>query len=98
MAGATRFEREFEDVVTEMVTLEHLCGIDLRAPGVIDAVLRDDSHMSGKNDVAFKKLRGLLVLTFKMVEQEANYRGGEPTSEAVAQAIKDVTERFNRSR
>lgn len=98
MEEPTRFEREFEDVVTELITLERLCGLDLKAPGVMDAVLRGDQHLSGNNEAAFKKLRGLLVLSYKMVENEANYRGGEPAAKAVERAIQEITERYNRSR
>ena len=96
MSETARFERELEEVITEMINLESLCGLKLSAPGVIDAVLRGDQHLNGGNEIAFNKLRGLLVLSYKMVENAANFHGGEPAAEAIARALSDIAERHKR--
>lgn len=96
MGETTRFERDFEEVISEMINLERICGLSLSAPGVMDAVLRGDQHLNGGNEAAFNKLRGLLVLSFKMVENAANSLGGESATQAVSRALAEIAERYDR--
>lgn len=93
MTGISRFDQDFGAVVVELAGLSALCGVRLRDPGVVDAVLRGDELIRHANPIAFDKMRGLLVLAFTLVERSVAAQGAESTAEFVASAIAEASER-----
>ncbi len=64
-------------------------------PGVAEAVLRNDSSLcNGSNPVAWDKLRGLLVLHYHVVAENAAADGVDAAAETLRQALQTVSERM----
>lgn len=93
MTGLPHFEQDLDDILNELATLAGLCGIRLRDPGVIDAVLQEDPLMRHGNEAAFDKMRGLLVLAYTTVEQSVEIEGVELTAEFVRRTLAEIDER-----
>lgn len=94
MTGLPHFEQDLDAIIHELAVLSRLCGLRLREPGVIDAVLHNDALMRHHNEAAFDKMRGLLVLAYTMVERSAATEGAVLTSEFVREALAEVDERL----
>jgi hypothetical protein len=63
----------------------------LLQPGVAEAVLRNDSSLcNSTNPLAWEKLRGLLVLHYHVVAENAAADGVEAAAETVRQALERV--------
>lgn len=90
MTGLPHFEQDLDDIIHELATLAALCGVRLRDPGVMDAVLQNDALMRHQNEVAFDKMRGLLVLAFSTVERSAATEGVHLTAEFVRRALEEI--------
>jgi hypothetical protein len=57
--------RHFDVIGDELLRLTTVCAVDLREPGVIERILRNDATVCGKkNPIGFRKLRELLMATF----------------------------------
>ena len=81
------WKRHLDGIADELVRLTAICDVDLRAPGVIDQVLRgDDSACGRKNPIAFKKLQRLLAATFDSLNKAVGRIGAEGTK-ALTDAI-----------
>ena len=70
MSEANRFtadewEKRLDGIDLEIVRQATICQVPLLAPGVVERVLDDDRSVCGvEHEVAFKTLRGLLVMHF----------------------------------
>lgn len=79
----------------EIARLAQLCGIQMLQPGVAEAVLRNDSSMcNSTNALAWEKLRGLLVLHYHVVAENAAADGVDAAAETLRQALQSVSERM----
>jgi hypothetical protein len=79
--------RHLDAIANELVRLTAICDIDLRAPGVIDRVLRDNPSDCGKkNPIAFRKLRSLLAATYDSLNKAVG-RIGAGEVKAITSAI-----------
>lgn len=96
MTGLPHFEQDLDDIIHELATLAALCGLRLRDPGVMDAVLQNDPLMRHGNEAAFDKMRGLLVLAFSTVERSVATEGAGLTAEFVREALAEVDDRRGR--
>ena len=90
------FETDFEKVVYEIIHLQNLCGISLTQTGVMDAVLKNENTLRNKNPTAFDKLRGLVILAFKLIEQTADFHGGNAAAEALAKTINRINDQIQK--
>jgi hypothetical protein len=83
-----------EEVDRELVRLALLCQVKVLEPGVIARVLKNDASVCGtSNDVAFRKLRDLLMVHFAIREKAVDSFG-----QAQAAAMEDyVIERLRKS-
>ncbi|ANQ86974.1 hypothetical protein [Azoarcus olearius] len=93
MNGLPHFQQDLDDIIHELATLAALCGLRLRDPGVMDAVLHNDPRLRQGNEAAFDKMRGLLVLAFTTVEHAVESEGVGPTSAFILRALAEVDER-----
>ena len=89
------YNAELASIDMEIARLAQLCGIHMLQPGVAEAVLRNDSSLcNGSNPVAWDKLRGLLVLHYHVVAENAAADGVEAAAETLRQALQTVSERM----
>lgn len=89
------YSAELASIDMEIARLAQLCGIQMLQPGVAEAVLRNDSSLcNSTNPVAWEKLRGLLVLHYHVVAENAAADGVDAAAETLRQALLSVSERM----
>ena len=89
------YNAELASIDMEIARLAQLCGIDMLQAGVAEAVLRNDSSLCiSSNAVAWDKLRGLLVLHYHVVAENAAADGVEAAAETLRQALQSVSARM----
>ena len=90
-----QWERHFEGIADELLSLAIACNVRLREPGVIERVLKNDLTVCGrKNEEGFRKLRSLLIAFYDSVGKAAERIGPEDTREI----IEAITEQKKRLR
>jgi len=81
--------RHLDAIGDELLRLTTICGVQLREPGVIDRVLKNDATVcSKKNPIGFRKLRELLMATFSSVNKATDRIGADETK-LIVDAIKE---------
>ena len=89
------YNAELASIDMEIARLAQLCGINMLQVGVAEAVLRNDSSLcNSSNPVAWDKLRGLLVLHYHVVAENAAADGVDAAAETLRQALQTVSERM----
>ena len=90
-----QWERHFEGIADELLSLAIACNVRLREPNVIERVLKNDLTVCGrKNEEGFRKLRSLLVAFYDSVGKAAERIGPEDTRKI----IEAITEQKKRLR
>ena len=90
-----QWERHFEGIADELLSLAIACNVRLREPNVIERVLKNDLTVCGrKNEEGFRKLRSLLIAFYDSVGKAAERIGPEDTREI----IEAITEQKKRLR
>lgn len=80
---------QIDDVMSEIARQAAICKVRLLDPGVIEAVLHDNSSVCGSsNPRSFKKLRELLMLGF-VVRQKSVEKLGPLETEALIESIRE---------
>ena len=88
---------QIEDVMTEIARQATICDVKLLAPGIIEAVLKNNAAACGStNPVAFKKLRDLLMMGFVMREKSVERLGALETQELVTSIREHLLKRFDK--
>ena len=83
---------QIDDVMSAMARQAAICKVKLLDPGVIEAVLHDNSSVCGSsNPRSFKKLRELLMLGFVVREKSVDNLGPLET-EALIKSIRERLE------
>ena len=93
MSSFLHFDKDLDDLATELVRLSMLCGVRLREPGIVQAILENHSPVGCDNERAFTKMRGLLVLAYHMIEESAAVEGVEATVKMLDHAIEQASAR-----
>lgn len=93
MSTFQHFDKDLDDVAIELVRLSMLCGVRLREPGVVQAIIENHEPVACSNDKAFQKMRGLLVLAYHMVDESAQVEGVEATIRMLDHAIVQAANR-----
>ncbi len=89
------YNAELASIDMEIARLAQLCGINMLQAGVAEAVLRNDSSLcNSTNALAWEKLRGLLVLHYHVVAENAAADGVDAAAETLRQALQTVSERM----
>ena len=84
-----------EDVMTEIARQAAICDVKLLAPGVIEAVLKNNAAACGStNPLAFKKMRELLMMGFVMREKSVEGLGALETKELIDTILEHLKKRF----
>lgn len=95
MSTFENFNQELASIDMEIARLAQLCGIHMLEPGVAEAVLRGDSSLCHtSNPIAWEKLRGLLVLHYHVVAENAAADGVDAAAETLRQALQSVSARM----
>jgi len=83
------WKRHLDTIGDELVRLTTICGVDLREPGVIERILKNDETVAGKkNPIGFRKLRELLAATFNSLNKATDRIGADDTR-ALVDAIRE---------
>jgi hypothetical protein len=92
--GYAVWERHLGGIADELLRLSIACNVRLRDAGVIERILRGDSTVCGRsNDVAFDKLRKLLMATYDSLGKSIDRIGGNETREIAEAIAKQVQSR-----
>lgn len=95
MSTFENFNQELAAIDLEIARLAQLCDVPLLQPGVAEAVLRGDTSLCNQNnEIAWQKMRGLLVLHYHVVQEAAATDGVEAAAESVRLALLSVQERM----
>jgi hypothetical protein len=85
----TAWKRHLDTIGDELIRLTTICGVDLRDPGVIERILKNDETVcTKKNPIGFRKLRELLVATFDSLNKATDRIGADDTR-ALVDAIRE---------
>lgn len=91
MSSFENYGEELAAIDLEIARLAQLCGIDMLQPGVAEAVLRNQQSLCGSpNPLAWDKLRGLLVLHYHVLAEEAATDGVDAAAENLRQSLQRV--------
>jgi len=72
--------RHFDTIGDELLRLTTVCGVNLREPGVVERIVKNDETVcSKKNAIGFRKLRELVMATFSSLNKAADRIGPEET-------------------
>ena len=72
--------RHFDSIADELLRLCTACDVRLRDPGVIERILHNDESVCGtKNPIGFRKLRSLVMATFRSLDKAIDRIGPEET-------------------
>ena len=86
--GILREARPLRRVLREL-KLTTVCGVNLREPGVIERVIRNDETVCTKpNPIGFRKLRELVMATFSSLGKAIDRIGPEET-QMIVEAIRE---------
>jgi len=85
--------RHLDVIGDELLRLTTICDVQLREPGVVERVLKNDETVCGKkNPIGFRKLRELLMATFSSVNKATDRIGADETK-LIVDAIKERLDR-----
>jgi len=72
--------RHFDTIGDELLRLTTVCGVNLREPGVVERIVKNDETVcSKKNAIGFRKLRDLVMATFSSLNKAVDRIGPEET-------------------
>jgi hypothetical protein len=87
--------RHLDAIGDELLHLTIACDVNLRDPGVVERILKNDETVCGrKNPIGFRKLRDLLMATFSSVNKAIDRIGPDETK----QIVDALLERLDRRR
>ena len=90
------FDRDLDDIAMELAGLGAICGVRLRDPGMVQSIVDGQVPVSCSNKPAFAKMRGLLVLAYRTIEESSRYEGPEATARMIHHAVQLAGERRDR--
>ena len=86
---------QLDAVLEEIAREAWICDVKLLNPGVIEAVLHNDDSVCGsRNELAFKKLRDLLMMGFVVREKTFERLGAQEATAMVTEIREHVTARY----
>lgn len=93
--GSGWWAKNLEEVDREVARLAILCKVRLLDPGVIERVVHNDESVCGTaNEVAFDKLRQMLMMHYHVRDKAAGVMGQAAAAETVAQIVANLRERL----
>jgi len=74
----TAWQRHLDAIGDELVHLSIACDVQLREPGVVERIIKNDETVCGtRNPIGFKKLRSLVMATFNSINKAIDRIGPE---------------------
>lgn len=87
--------RHLDTIGDELLRLTTVCGVDLRQPGVVERIVKNDETVCSKNNaIGFRKLRELVMATFNSLNKAVDRIGPDET----AAMVEAIMERLDRRR
>lgn len=87
--------KNLDEVDAEVARLAVICEVRILDPGVIERVLHGDATVCGtKNDLAFDKLRNLMMMHYKIRDRAVGVLGEAQTAELVKQIVERLKKRI----
>lgn len=96
MTHFAHFDRDLDEIALELAGLGALCNVRLRDPGMVQAILDGHTPVDCSNHKAFDKMRGLLALAYKTIQESSRYEGPEATAAMIHHAVSTAAERRDR--
>ncbi|MCB1890256.1 MAG: hypothetical protein KDH20_21810 [Rhodocyclaceae bacterium] len=96
MTHFAHFDQDLDQIALELAGLGALCNVRLRDPGMVTAILDGHTPVDCNNHAAFEKMRGLLALAFKTIQESSRYEGAEATARMIHHAVQIAAERRDR--
>lgn len=94
MTNNPQWSRHLDSIADELMRLCIACDIRLRDAGVVERILRDDVTVCGRrNDLAFGKLRRLMMATFDSLGKAIDRLGPDETRKMTEAIIARVEQR-----
>jgi hypothetical protein len=97
-AGNIRTEwwaKKLSDIDREIARLATICNVRILDAGVIERVVLNDASVCGsKNQIAFDKLRGMLMMHYSVREDAVEVLGTEKTQQLVETIVAALRERI----
>ena len=85
--------RHLDTIGDELLRLTTVCGVDLREPGVVERIIKNDETVCTKpNAVGFRKLRELVMAAVGSLNKAVDRIGPDETA-AMVNAIMDRLDR-----
>jgi hypothetical protein len=79
-----QWKRHFEGIADELLHLAITCDVQLREPGVIERILKNDASVCGRtNERSFRNLHNLLVAYYKSIGQAVDRIGPKETKKII---------------
>lgn len=92
-----RLRRRFEDILNELARNALLCRVDLGQESNVRAVLANDASVCGAdNPVAFRQMRGLLMLHYVTRERAFETLDAVEVQAIVSSVVAGIRERMER--
>jgi hypothetical protein len=72
------WQRHLDSICDELIRLSIACDVQLRDPGVVERIIKNDETVCGnRNPIGFKKLRSLVMATFNSLNKAIDRIGPE---------------------
>ena len=85
----------FDTIADELLRLTTVCGVNLREPGVVERIVKNDATVcTKKNPIGFRKLRDLVMASFDSLNKAADRIGPDETK----LMVDAIMERLDRRR
>lgn len=79
-----QWARHFEGIADELLHLAIVCDVQLREPGVIERILKNDASVCGKeNEQCFREMRSLLTAYYDSLGKSIDRIGAAETKKIV---------------
>ncbi|MCB1955250.1 MAG: hypothetical protein KDG55_06210 [Rhodocyclaceae bacterium] len=96
MTHFAHFEQDLDQIALELAGLGVICNVRLRDPGMVQAILDGHTPIDCTNHLAFDKMRGLLALAYKTIEESSRFEGPEATARMIHHAVQLAADRRDR--
>lgn len=88
LAVTPRRTRRIDAITAELVHLAAACDVELDGPATLERIIRNDDTVCGrKNEVGFRKLRIVIVVTYVMLDEYIERIGAAQTRAAASSLV-----------
>ncbi|HSQ82511.1 MAG TPA: hypothetical protein VLU54_15505 [Casimicrobiaceae bacterium] len=93
--GSVWWARSLDQVDREIARLATICNVRILDPGIVERVLQNDASVCGsKNQLAFDKLRTVLMMHFHVRDKAVASLGEAQTAALVTHIVESLRERI----